>query len=295
VVGLGVVLAFGVSLAWSAAAIGIGPRLGFVDTPDDPGLKVHRQNAVPLGGVGVLLGVAVGWWVAGGFDPRVMGPAGALSILGLVDDRIRLSARFRLAAQGLIAIAALNLGAVPLDGWPVQAALVGVVLIVMAINAVNLFDGLDGLAGSAGLAASLGVAALALARGAEPNLGLVLAAGLGGFLYFNRHPARVFLGDNGAYLLGFLLAIGVMRASPGGVGPELWVAALVLGVFVVDLSVTVLRRAAARQPLFLGDRGHLYDRLVARGWPIGRVVGAAVMVEAAFVALTLLLDANLPD
>ena len=273
----------------------MGPRLGFVDTPDDPGLKVHRQNAVPLGGVGVFLGVAVGWWVAGGFDPRVMGPAGALSILGLVDDRIRLSAWLRLAVQVLIATAAMTLGAVPSNGSPIAEALVGVVLIVIAINAVNLFDGLDGLAGSAGLAASLGVAALAATRGAEPNLGLVLAAGLGGFLYFNRHPARVFLGDNGAYLLGFLLAIGVMRTSPSGAGPELWVAALILGVFVVDLAVTVLRRAAAGQPLFLGDRGHLYDRLVARGWSIGRVVGAAVLGEFAFVALTLLLDANLPD
>ena len=291
---LGVALAFVVSLGWSALAVRVGPRFGFVDAPDDPHLKVHRQKAVPLGGVGLLLGVTAGWWLAGGLDSRVMAPATALTVLGLVDDRIRLSAWLRLAVQVVIAIAAIALGAVPFDQWPI-AGVAGVVLVVVAVNAVNLFDGLDGLAGSAGLVASLGVAALAIGRGVEPDLALLLAAGLGGFLVYNRHPARVFLGDNGAYLLGFLLAVGIMRVSSSGIGARFGIAALVLGIFFVDLSVTVLRRAVGRQPLFRGDRSHLYDRLVTRGWSIERVVGVAVMAELGFVAVAMLLDANLPD
>lgn len=290
-VGAGVVAAVILSMGWSWAAVGFGPALGFVDRPDDPSLKVHRRAAVPLGGVGILLGIGVGWGLAGGYEPRVMGPAAAVTLLGLFDDRLGLPARVRLVAQVLIALFTVALAAVPLDRGRWLDVAAGVVLIVVSINAVNLFDGLDGLAGSVGLMAALGVGSLALARGTDPNLPWVLAAGIGGFLVLNRHPARVFLGDNGAYLIGFLLAVGVLRVSPDGLGLELVVAVLMLGVFLVDLAFTILRRGLNRQPLFVGDRSHAYDRLIDRGWPVGRVVMAAVLAQIGVVAVAFLIEA----
>jgi UDP-GlcNAc:undecaprenyl-phosphate GlcNAc-1-phosphate transferase len=293
VVGAGVLAGLVLSLVWSGTATRFGPSLGFVDRPDDPSLKVHRQAAVPLGGVGILAGVWAGWWLAGGQDPRVMVLAAALTMLGLVDDRIGLSARVRLLAQALIAVLTVGWGAASLERGRWVDVAVGVVLIVVSINAVNLFDGLDGLAGSAGAVAALGLGALAVARGTDPNLPWVLAASIGGFLILNRHPARVFLGDNGAYLIGFLLAVGVLRVSPDGLGLELVVAVLMLGVFLVDLAFTSLRRGLNRQPLFVGDRSHAYDRLTDRGWPVGRVVMAAVLAQIGVVALALLIEAVL--
>ncbi|CAN5238539.1 MraY family glycosyltransferase [soil metagenome] len=294
-VAFGALTALLLAFGWCLAAVRFGPRLGFVDAPDDPDLKIHQNSAVPLGGVGVLLGVGVGWWLAGGFDARVIVPAGAVTLLGLVDDRFRLSARVRLAAQIVIAITVVGLGAVPLDSGRILEAFVGMSLMVVAINAFNLFDGLDGLAGAGGLVAALGVAALAAARSRDSDLAWVMAAALAGFLLLNRHPARVFLGDNGAYLVGFLLAVAVMRASPTGLGAELAVAVLLLGVFLLDLVVTVVRRGLGRRPLFAGDRSHLYDRLVGRGWSVGRVVMGAVIVQFGFLALALLIEAALTN
>ena len=291
-VGAGIATAFAASLVWCLASVPLGHSLGFVDSPNGSSLKVHQRAAVPLGGVGILLAVWSGWWLAGGLEMRVMAPASALLLLGLVDDRIGLPAPLRLAAQLAISIVTVGSGVFPAARGPL-AGIVAVGLIVVSINAVNLLDGLDGLAGSAALVAGLGVAALASLRNIDPNLGLVLAAGLAGFLIFNRHPARVFLGDNGAYLVGFLLAVGVIRVSPNRLGWQSTAPVLLLGVFLVDLLVTIARRWLARRPLFVGDRSHLYDRMVERGWSIGKVTLAAVILQLGLVALALLLETAL--
>lgn len=270
-------------------AVRLGPTLGLLDRPDDPLLKVHRQPAVPLGGVAVVAGIVVGWSIAGDVNWVLAGLASGVVTLGLVDDRIGLSPGVRLVTEGAIGVATLAFDLVPLRlGSPLEAA-VGVGLIVLAINAVNLVDGLDGLAGSVALVAFLGLAALAAIRGLSPTLALVMAGALAGFLLFNWHPARVFLGDNGAYLVGFVLAVAIMRVSPDGLGAELWVAGLVLGVFVLDLFVTVLRRRSTGSPMFSGDRQHLYDRLRDRGWSVPSVVGTASAAQSVFTAIALIL------
>ena len=77
-----------IALVWAALAIPLGPRIGFVDHPDDPSLKVHRSPAVPLGGIGVFLGVHVGMWIEGIYDPGLAAGTGGLLLLGLIDDRL---------------------------------------------------------------------------------------------------------------------------------------------------------------------------------------------------------------
>lgn len=285
-------IAAGVTIAWFVCrvAIRLGPRLGYVDRPDDPALKVHRMPAVPLGGVAILSGTVVGWWAIGNVVWGVLGLAAAVVLLGLLDDRAGLSPLVRLVAEAGVGVATLSQPFVPLGLNSPLEAVVGVALVVLAINAVNLVDGLDGLAGSTAFIAFLGVAALSLNRGVDPGLSLVTAGALAGFLLLNRHPARVFLGDNGAYLVGFLLAVTVMRGSPDGLGGQLLVASLVLGVFVVDLAVTVMRRWLAGRPMLSGDRGHLYDRLRDHGWSIPAVVAAAAGAQTVFVAVALGLE-----
>lgn len=279
-----------ISLAWAVVAVWIGPRVGYVDAPEGDPLKTHTRAAVPLGGVGVFVGVHAGLFLGDSFEPALLAASAVVVTVGLVDDRRPLPPLVRLAGWGVAAaIVALD---VPPGAGVTLGALVAAAT-VLSIASVNLFDGLDGLAASSALVAAGGLALLAVARGADHAFPLLLLGALAGFLVLNWHPARVFLGDSGAYVVGVLLAWGMMVVSPGG-GTDLVVAAGVLGVFVIDLVLTILRRLGHRQRLFAGDRSHVYDQMHRRGWPVAGVAIAAAALQAAFVAVVLLADRLLP-
>lgn len=286
---VGLITAVVLSAIWCAIAIGLGPAVGFVDKPDSD-LKVHRRPAVPLGGVGIFLAVHAALTVDDQLDPGLLAASGILLVTGLIDDRRGLSPWLRLVAAAGAGVVMMAWSAVGFgDDLPLLAT--GVLLVVVAVNAVNLFDGLDGLAGSAAAVSAVGLAVLAAMRGVPTLFGLVLVGALAGFLVFNWHPARVFLGDNGAYSAGLFLAYGVLDISRQDPIQGLVIPIATLGVFLVDLAVTILRRLRKGLPLFGGDRDHLYDRLHRQGWSVPAVVVAVVAVQAGFIALALMLEA----
>lgn len=253
-------LALGIALVLTPAVGRLAPRMGLVDRPKGP-LKIHREP-VPLAGVVVLL-AAVGAAVAldGRLSAWVLAALGLATLAGLADDVRPLPAWVRLLLQagagGLLVVGGFRLE--PLG--PLGAA--GIVLLVVAcVNAVNLIDGQDGLAAGLGLAAALGLAGLATG-GRAVGLGLALGGSLLGFLAWNRPPARVFLGNGGAYGVGVLLAVLVPFAVQGRGWAGLAAAGLCLGVFAFELVLTVARRVWAREPLAGGDRRHSYDLLAA--------------------------------
>jgi UDP-GlcNAc:undecaprenyl-phosphate GlcNAc-1-phosphate transferase len=276
-----VIVAAAISLIWSFVAIRLGPKIGYLDRPDDPVLKTHEQPAVPLGGVGIFLGVNIAAMTRGGLDLTLFLATGIVLVLGLVDDRRGLPPVVRLLVE-LVAALILVMGSSRSEDGPLVVVF-GVVLVVFAINAVNLFDGLDGLAASVALVTALGLAWLAGGRGLDSFLSLEMAAALGGFLVFGWHPARVFLGDAGAYVVGALLAWVILEVSPGG-PIQLIVTAGMLGVFAIDLMVTFLRRMRGGRPLFIGDRSHVYDQLRDRGWSVP-VVALSMAAAQAVIAL----------
>jgi len=279
---VGVVVGFAVALAWSYFATWLGPRVGIVDTPGGDALKVHSRPTPLLGGVGVFAGLHVGLLIEGVDDVALLAGSSLVLVLGLVDDRSGLSPKVRLIAE---VIAATVLVALIGDGLRNPAGFAfGVVLVLVAINAVNLLDGIDALVGSTAFISALGIAWAGAAGFGEWQLGAVLAAALAGFLILNRPRARIFLGDNGAYTIGVFLAYGALRTTQEGVWPMLLIAAGLLGVFVIDLTVTILRRARNGKELFGGDRSHIYDQLRDRGWSTGRVVIAATTLQTALVA-----------
>ena len=155
-----------------------------------------------------------------------------------------------------------------------------VAVAMLAVNAVNLLDGLDALTGSVTAVAAFGLGLFAVAQGvADPWAVLALAGALVGFLYWNIPPARLFLGDNGAYVVGLALVWAAMRASPGRSASL--VAAAIVGVPLIDLAVTVVRRVVTRAKVFAGDRDHTYDRL----HQAGVTAGAIALLFAAAQAL----------
>jgi len=285
-----VLTAIALSWLWCKVLPVIGPPLGYVDEPGMDELKTHVVPAIPLAGPGLLLATLVPFTWVGGLRPSLAAGLVILTLLGAIDDRFSLSPGVRL---GVEAVAAAILCADLLDVSVAHYSL-SVLIVVAAVNAVNLYDGIDGLAGSTGLVSLVGLGALAALQGRSAWLPLLLAAALVGFLPFNWHPGRVFLGDGGAYLVGAVIATGVtvLRAEDGIIGSL--AAGGFMGMFVVDLIVTVGRRFQRGSRLFEGDRGHVYDRLVFSGRSVPSVTLLLVGCHAAIVAATLLVSWLLP-
>lgn len=275
-------IAGGVALVWCVLAVWLGPKVGFVDRPDEAGLKPHARPVVPLGGVGVFAGVHVAMAVTGVFDWWLFAASGLVLVLGLVDDRVSLPPLLRL---GVETVAGVVVGLRFFDGIGI---LVAAVLVVVAINAVNLFDGLDGLVGSVTVVTGLGFVWLASQRLIDPAFGWGLAGAALGFLVLNWRPAKVFLGDNGSYVIGLFVVYGMLYPQPAMayLGPNL----LLLGVFGLDLAVTVLRRWRGGQPMFAADRNHLYDQLHDRGMSVPKVALLAAAAQAVFVVAAVAID-----
>ncbi|MCB9704842.1 MAG: undecaprenyl/decaprenyl-phosphate alpha-N-acetylglucosaminyl 1-phosphate transferase [Myxococcales bacterium] len=209
-------------------------------------------------------------------------------LTGLYDDLVGLRARHKLLLQLFAAGLAVSFGL----EWPALAELLGdatwatwltrgatLFFLVAAVNAINLMDGLDGLAGGISAIALGVVLASAVHHGApELALGWLAAAALGavlGFLAHNRHPARVFMGDAGAYFLGFLVAGLLLFVHPLRDRVPiitLSIPLMVLALPLFDMGLAIVRRAIRGQPIFSGDCDHIHHRLLARGLSHRRVV-----------------------
>lgn len=248
----------------TAITIALMLRWGAAGPLDLPNQRSLHATPVPRsGGVGIMAGVMVGF-VA--MAPAFSFVAGLL-LLTLVswwDDRRSLPAAVRFAchfvAAGLVVAAVFP----DVTIWNLLLALL---FIVWMTNLYNFMDGANGLAGGM---AVFGFGAYAVAAGLSGEMNLAvwaacIAAAAAGFLLFNFDPARIFMGDVGSIPLGFLAAslglVGIQRE----VWP-LWFPVLVFAPFIVDATVTLLRRAWRREKIWQAHREHYYQRLVCSGW-----------------------------
>jgi UDP-GlcNAc:undecaprenyl-phosphate/decaprenyl-phosphate GlcNAc-1-phosphate transferase len=243
----------------------VGFALGLVDRPGTDGLKIH-EGAMPLtGGWAVVLtglGTALAW--GGAVRPALLAAVLLSLAIGTVDDLVSLSPLARVSGL-LVAGAILAAGGIDVAPLAPLAAPAMVVLVVASANAVNLLDGQDGLAGGLAALAALGLAVILMGGGAA-TAAFASAGALIGFVFWNRPPARIFLGNGGSYAVGTLLAaFAAIVASKGWSG--LLAATICLTPFGFELGFTVLRRLFTRRPLSSGDRLHGYDLL--SGW-LGR-------------------------
>jgi len=253
-----------------------------LDRPNERSL--HTVPTPRIGGIAIVLS-AFPWGFAHGATSLawIFSCAAALAVLSFIDDIRSLPVGVRLAAH----LAAAGVVVAPL-GLALAAAIVVAVAIAWMANLFNFMDGADGLAG--GMAA-IGFAAYAIAAqlAGEQPLAIActaLASAALGFLAFNFPPARVFMGDAGSVPLGFLAGALGLAGYARGAWPA-WFPVLVFSPFVVDASVTLLRRAFRGERLWRAHRGHYYQRLVLAGWTARRVALAeyAVMAAATGAAL----------
>lgn len=284
---IGAGLAFVVALATGGLAVTLGHRKGLLDTPDDD-LKSHSRPAVPLGGAAFLLSVQTGLAAMGVVDTGFLVASGLLWVMGFVDDVRGLSPNLRLAG-GILGGVILAVFSGPASG--LIAASIVVVAVVVTVNAVNLLDGMDALTGVTTSVAFLGLALYGYVQHSGASaVALVPIGGLVGFLFWNRPQARLFLGDNGAYVVGVTLVWTALQVGAGD-GADLVAIALV-GVPLLDLGATIARRLVSRSPLFSGDRSHTYDLLREGGLPIWRVVGLYAIAQATWAAILILVSGN---
>jgi UDP-GlcNAc:undecaprenyl-phosphate GlcNAc-1-phosphate transferase len=292
------IIAIGFALVLTGAARRVALVTGLVDRPAPGPLKVHSAPVPVLGGVAVMTSVLVTSLLILQRLPLAVTAAVMVAVLiGLADDARPQRPWVRMAALTLSGVL-LVVGGVRLHPLGMLAAPAVVLLVLLLANAVNLVDGQDGLASGLGAVACAGMAAVAAASGGSlPLVAVVLAGSLVGFLGWNLSPARIFLGNSGAYGLGVLLALLAGRLTHDG-WHGLIAAGLCLGVFAFELTFTVVRRLASAQGLATGDRRHSYD-LIARGtgsrdratllmWTLG-----AVAASSGFVADQLSLPAAL--
>jgi UDP-GlcNAc:undecaprenyl-phosphate GlcNAc-1-phosphate transferase len=270
-------------------------RFGAIDMPG--GRRVHAEPVARVGGIGVAAGALISVWLWAPKDGGVVAYISGAALLlaaGLVDDSRGLGFRSKFAVQFaaalLVVLGGLWIDRVPFLGvvpdWIGQA--LTVFALVGAINAVNLSDGLDGLAGGLCLL-TFGALGYLASLAADPVIPVVAVSVLGatfGFLRFNTHPARVFMGDSGSQFLGFsagVLAVLLARAQGGDISPA--VVLLALGIPIVDTVAVMTRRLAHGRSPFLPDRGHLHHRLLEMGLTHREAVLAIYAGQAGMVAL----------
>ncbi len=283
-------LAAAVIVLWTTPTVkAVGLWSGRVDRPN--ARKVHHEPIVRIGGVAIFLGTFVALllvWRAGAFG--VLPPTTEYEIwgvtiggllfflIGLADDCFQLRALFRLALQFGVAIAAWSVGVriefikLPLWGvWdlPLWLSLIVTLLWLVGLaNAINFMDGLDGLAaGVSGIAAViLLIVTLLMDQPGAALIAAALAGGSLGFLRYNFNPAQIFMGDGGAYFLGFTLGgIGVIGVAKVATTLAVALPFFILAVPIVDMSTVILTRLKQGKSPFLPDKRHLHHRLLQAG------------------------------
>jgi UDP-N-acetylmuramyl pentapeptide phosphotransferase/UDP-N-acetylglucosamine-1-phosphate transferase len=286
-----------VALAWSLT--GLYWRLmltyGQLEQPTERGM--HRVP-VPSGAGAAIVAAALLLWPAwqtglgSGLDTVLLATLSALAIVSWLDDRHGLSAGLRLALHATaVALLLASLGpdqrVLPVLPVGVERALIGFAWLWF-INLYNFMDGIDGLAGAEGVAVAAGYALVVAVAGLDTPfgaLGLILAAATGGYLFWNWHPAKVFMGDTGSIALGFLLGWLMLDLAWRG----LWAAAVILpAYFVADATLTLLKRIARGEKPWQPHRQHAYQRAVLGGTRPSAVVLRTAIANTALVALAII-------
>jgi UDP-N-acetylmuramyl pentapeptide phosphotransferase/UDP-N-acetylglucosamine-1-phosphate transferase len=276
--------AFVVALAVARLLLTPAGRRIALDTPNERSL--HEQPVPRTGGLAIAGGLAAACAIAWPGLGAMLLLAAALAAVSLIDDVRGLRTAWRFAAHLLAAVAFLAL-----ERPPAGVLLLVVLALALAwtANLYNFMDGSDGLAGGMGVFGFGAYACAAWLAGDAPIAALAasIAAACAGFLVFNWHPARLFMGDVGSVPLGFLAGALGLAGWSRGLWP-LWFPLLVFAPFMCDATLTLLKRALRRERLWQAHRDHYYQRLVRLGFGHRRTALLEYVAMAVCAGLALL-------
>lgn len=299
----------------AAAAIILTPivrkialELGVVDKPG--ARKVHRADMPTLGGIAIAIGFFAGAGVIFMVMPAAMEKfllkftgfsvaAILIILLGIIDDIKPLKAKLKLFIQIIAALILMGcgfvvekittpfLGDIPLGYLGVVFSLLWIVGIT---NAINLLDGLDGLAaGVSGIAAFfISLAAINQRDYVVAFLAFSLNGACAGFLPFNFHPAKIFMGNSGSMFLGFVLsAIAIISFQKSNTIVTLFIPIIALGLPIIDTSLAIVRRIAKKRRIFQADKEHVHHKFLFRQESQRKTVLSLYFLSACFGMIAL--------
>lgn len=271
---------------------------------DYPNERSSHARPTPRGGGIAVVAVLIPSWAliqycmpsAAQIWPAVVGIV-ALAALSWLDDLYSLSAGLRIVCHALVVAGALMLlpdGALVFQGLlpPLLDRIAAALVWIWFINLFNFMDGIDGISGVETLAIGLGLAAVASLTGsaalqADAFLGLAIAGTALGFLVWNWHPAKLFLGDVGSVPLGFALGWLLLNTAIAGH----WAAALILPLYyLADATITISRRALRGEKIWQAHREHYYQRATQLGRSHATVSGAIALANIALIVLALIAE-----
>lgn len=276
------------SFASTPIAYIMAKKVGAIDIPKDE-RRMHKKPIPRMGGVAIFYAFMVAVLCLCDIDVKLRGillGASLIELLGILDDIYDLKAILKLVVQIVAALIVVLHGVSiefftnPLnDGHMINlnylSIPVTVIWIVAITNALNLIDGLDGLAVgiSSITAVSLFTISIMMNEYSIALLSIALFGACVGFLPYNFHPARIFMGDSGSTFLGFMLAcISIMGLFKTYAIMSFAVPFIVLGLPLFDTTFAIIRRIAKGQSPMKPDRGHLHHRLVDAGFSQRRAV-----------------------
>lgn len=305
------ITAFAASLVFVPLMRRLAQRIGWVSAPRSD--RWSRKPVALCGGLAIFAAFLLSALSArppGTVWAGLLGPAAAMCLLGWADDILGFKPYTKFVGQVIIASAAVYAGsAFRVFPWVPLNVIASVFWIVAVTNAFNLLDNMDGLSAGIGIIAAGFLAALLLQEGRSEAAVLAVSLGgaLAGFLFYNFHPASIFMGDSGSLFIGFLLATLSLGTSsfPGTLGAAI-IPALVLSVPLMDMSFVSVTRILRGRSIAHGGRDHTSHRLVSLGlsersavltlYLLGTVSGGAAWwvsrtPEIAFIIIPLLLVA----
>ncbi|MBP1173402.1 MULTISPECIES: glycosyltransferase family 4 protein [Paenibacillus] len=310
---IGFIMALGLALLLTPLVKKFAVKVGAVDVPN--ARKVHTRIMPRLGGLGIFLAFLLSLLAVLPFVPDGMLSSrdinfiaafligGTLiTLIGALDDRFDLNAKLKFLAQ--IAVACMVVFAfdirvdfvnVPFqDAYSSLESWISIPLtifwIVGVTNAINLIDGLDGLAaGVSGIAiGTIFVMSVLMGNYMVAMLCLVLLGSIIGFLFFNFHPAKIFMGDTGSLFLGFSLAMLSMLGFKQIAIVSFITPLIIIGVPLSDTFFAIIRRKLQKKPIFSPDKGHLHHCLRELGFSHRQTVLIIYGIAAFFGVLAVI-------
>lgn len=278
----------GTVCSWGLILFAVQGRWSHFFLTDNQPHHTHIEQTSRIGGIGIMGGFAVSYllfFIL--FDYKdnqslmhysIFIGALACFTLGLVDDLKPIDAKFKFLLQIFIAVFAhesgfsINRMVIPFFEWDLDLQNFSLILTVFwfvsIINLINLIDGLDGLAGGIGLMLMILLVFLSFEKGVNITtfLSLGMAGAILGFLIHNFPPAKVYMGDSGAYTIGFVIAaLSLMNFQKGAVVAALIGPMMALALPIIDVSFALFRRSVQGLPLFRPDKGHIHHQLIRLG------------------------------
>jgi UDP-GlcNAc:undecaprenyl-phosphate/decaprenyl-phosphate GlcNAc-1-phosphate transferase len=272
-------------------------KIGATDKPNQR--KVHEKIMPRLGGLAIYISFIVGLLVLrpdAPYNAAIIVGSIIIIITGVLDDMMEISARWKLLGQISAALVVVMWGGVQVSfvnlpfGGQVEFGMLSIPLTIIWIvgvtNAINLIDGLDGLAAGVSTIALLTISGMAIIMGDVyvVAMGLIMMASTLGFLIYNFHPAKIFMGDTGALFLGYIISVLSLLGFKNVTLISFIIPVIILGVPISDTFFAIIRRIVNKKPLSAPDKSHLHHCLLRLGYTHRQTV-LMIYALAAFFGL----------